>query len=306
MTAATRTPVLKSRLTARQKRALLTGLLFISPWLIRFLALNLYPLFASIYYSFTYYDIINPPDWIGLGNYDKMLHEYRLHEAMLNTVWFVFTSVPGHVIVGFVLALLLNQDIRFRPWFRAIFYLPAIVPIVAVAMLWSWILHPQFGLTTNILALLGRPAIPWLASPSWAKPALLLVLLWNSGGAMIIFLAALQDVPAHLYDAAKIDGANALQCLWHVTIPMCTPAIFYVTLTGLIGTFQMFGLPYIMTGGGPAGATNVYAVELYSNAFDYLKMGYASAMAWILFVVVVTASLLLFRTTGRWVHYGGQ
>jgi multiple sugar transport system permease protein len=283
------------------------GLLFISPWLFGFFVFTVYPIVASFYYSFTRYDIISSPKWIGLTNYKRLLFEDTTFRTVVwNTLYLVIVAVPIGVSVAFLLATLLNNEIRFRSFFRTIFFLPSIVPTVATAMVWLWIYNPRFGLINSTLASWGFQAIPWLSSPTWVKPSLVIIEAWGQGGAMVIFLAALQDVPRSLYDAAVVDGANRIQQFWHVTIPMCTPSILFVTLTGLIGTFGYFLPGWIMTQGGPLQASEFYSIFLYRSAFQEFKMGYASALAWILFVIVVIASVTLFRTSARWVYYAGD
>ncbi|NOZ28182.1 MAG: sugar ABC transporter permease [Chloroflexi bacterium] len=283
------------------------GIAFISPWLIGFLAWTVYPILASFYYSFTQYDVLNPPKWVGLRNYLELLLEDEKFRIVLgNTLYFVLLGVPIGVVVAFGLASLLNNEMRGRSFFRTIFFLPAIVPAVATAMVWLWIYNPRYGLINSILASLGQTAIPWLSSPAMAKPSLIIIHAWAQGSAIVIFLAALQDVPRSLYDAALVDGANAWQRFWNVTIPMCTPAILFVLITSLIGMFQYFTLGWLLTGGGPNLATEFYGIYLYRNAFQFFKMGYASALAWLLFLLVVVFTIIVFRSSARWVYYGGS
>ncbi len=284
-----------------------TGIAFVSPWLIGFLAWTIYPIIASFYYSFTQYDVLTPPKWIGLTNYsDLLLHDDKFRIVIGNTFYFVIVGVPVGVIVAFLLASLLNNDFKARPFFRTVFFLPSIVPAVATAMVWLWIYNPRFGLINSILASLGREAIPWLSSPGLAKNSLIIIHAWSQGAAMVIFLAALQDVPRSLYDAALVDGANGLQRFWHITVPMTTPAILFVLLTGLIGMFQYFTIGWLLTQGGPNLATEFYGIYLYRNAFRFFKMGYASAQAWLLFVLVVLFTIVIFRSAAKWVYYGGS
>ena len=213
------------------------GMAFVSPWLIGFLAWTVYPILASLYYSFTRYDVLNPPRWIGFENFTELfLNDQKFRIVTSNTLYFVLIGVPVGVIVAFLLAILLNNELKLRPFFRTIFFLPSIVPAVATAMVWLWIYNPRYGLINSILANYGFTAIPWLSSPSLAKNSLIIIHAWAQGGAMVIFLAALQDVPRSLYDAALVDGANAWRRFWHITIPMCTPAILFVLLTSLINS----------------------------------------------------------------------
>ena len=284
----------------------LTMLAFISPWIIGFLGFFVYPLILSLYYSFTEYNLLQPPKWVGLQNYTNLTEDSHYLNAVGNTVYFVAFSVPLGVLTAFLIAFLLNQQLRLRVLLRMIFYIPIVVPISATAILWMWIFNSNWGLLNNLLALVGIQGPSWLGSPTWSKPSLVIMQLWLVGGSVLIFLAALQDVPRALYDAAKVDGANAWRRVWHVTIPMVTPAILFSLLTGLIAAFQTFANAWIMTGGGPVRSTEFYVLYLYENGFRFFRMGYASAMAWILFGVVVVVTVLLFRTSAGWVYYGGE
>jgi multiple sugar transport system permease protein len=208
--------------------------------------------------------------------------------------------------MAFLLAALLNNKMKARPFFRTLFFLPVLVPAVASAEVWRWVYNTNFGVINSVLKGWGLPVIPFLSSMVLAKPSLIIIHMWAQGTAIVIFLAALQDVPRALYDAAMVDGANALQRFRHITIPMCTPAILFVLLTGVIGSFQQFGLAWLLTQGGPNQATEFYSIYLYRNAFVYFKMGYASGLAWILFLVIVVFTVLVFRSSARWVYYGGE
>lgn len=283
------------------------GLLFISPWLIGFLLWTVYPVLASIFYSFTRYDVVRPPRYIGLSNYSELLFkDDTFHIVLGNTLYFVIIGVPLGVITAFLLAALLNNQMRLRSLYRTVFFLPAIVPAIAAAEVWRWVYNPRWGLINSVLKSMGLATIPWLSSPALAKFSLIIIQAWAQGTAMLIFLAALQDVPRSLYDAAVVDGANRWQRFRHVTIPMTTPAILFVLLTGLIGTFQYFTLGWLLTQGGPNQSTEFYSIYLYRNAFRFFKMGYASALAWLLFILIVICTLLIFRTSARWVFYGGE
>lgn len=289
-----------------ERRRLATGLLFVSPWIIGFLAFKIYPLVASFYYGFTYYDIVRTPRWLGLGNYTELFADRQFRIAIANTAFYAALGVPSQLVTAYLLALLLNQRLYGRSLLRTIFYLPNILPTVASAMLWLWILDTRLGVINTTLVSLGLRTIPWLAHPRWSKPSLVLINLWYTGGTMVIFLAALQDVPQVLYDAAKVDGARWWQQLIHITIPLTTPAILFSLITGLIGASQTFSFPYILTGGGPANSTLFYALYLFRTAFVYLRMGYASAMAWILFVIIAIFTYLVFKSSGRWVFYSSE
>lgn len=284
----------------------LTMLAFISPWIVGFLGFFVYPLLLSLYYSFTEYNLLQSPKWVGLQNYRSLPEDTHYVNAVGNTVYFVVFSVPLGVLTAFIIAFLLNQQLRLRVLLRMIFYIPIVVPISATAILWMWIFNSNWGLLNNLLDLVGINGPSWLGSPTWSKPSLIIMQLWLVGGSVLIFLAALQDVPRALYDAAMVDGANALRRVWHVTIPMVTPAILFSLLTGMIAAFQTFANAWIMTDGGPIRSTEFYVLYLYDNGFRFFRMGYASAMAWILFGVVVVVTVILFRTSARWVYYGGE
>ncbi len=284
----------------------LYGLLFVSPWLIGLLVFTAYPILASFYYSFTLYDVINAPQWIGLKNYVFMLtQDPQFPVVIYNTVYMTVIGLPLAILVSFLLAALLNNPIAARPVFRTIFFLPSIFPVVAIAMVWLWLYNPNYGLINSTLAAWGAQVIPWLSSPSLAKLSLILIYVWGQGTTIVIFLAALQDVPRELYDAAKVDGANAFYRFVSVTVPLCTPSILFVLITGIIGWLQYFTLPYIMTQGGPMQSTNVIGYYLYQNAFQFFKMGYASALSWALFMIIVLFTFIAFRSSARWVYYAG-
>ena len=283
------------------------GLLFISPWLVGFILWTAYPLVSSLFYSFTRYDLLRPAQWIGFGNYIELFtDDPQFSTVVYNTLYYVILSAPLGVISAFLMASLLNTRVIARPIFRAIFFFPAIVPTVVVAVVWQFLLNIQFGAINSVLQGLGLPVIPFLSSPELAKPSLIMIYMWAQGNAMVIFLATLQDVPRSLYEAAIVDGANALQKFWNVTIPMCTPVILFNLIMGFIDGFQSFTLPWLLTGGGPSNSTEFYALYLYRNAFAYLRMGKASAMAWLLFIVIILFTFILFKSSARWVYYGGE
>lgn len=306
MTAITRTKK-KRGLSATERRNLAVGLLFISPWLLGFLLWTLFPLLSSLYYSFTRYDLLRPPVFIGLENYREIFFDDPLFgQVTYNTLFYVGISAPLGVLVAFLFATLLNTNIRGRSVFRAIFFFPAIIPAFVTAMVWLFLVNIQYGAINGILRSLGLPVIPFIASPAFAKPTLILIYLWGLGNALVIFLATIQDVPRSLYEAATVDGANAWDKFINVTIPMCTPVILFNLVVAFIYGFQNFTMPWLLTQGGPNNSTELYTIFLYRNAFQYLRMGKASALAWILFIVIILFTLLLFRTSSRWVYYGGS
>lgn len=281
------------------------GYAFISPWLLGFLIFTAYPFLASIYFSFTRYDIVSKPLWVGMANYRTLLHDDPLFWKSLQvTFQFALLSVPLGIVVGVGLALLLNLPVRGIRVYRTLFFLPSIAPTVANAMVFLWLLNPEIGLVNGLLKNVGIEGPAWLDSTTWAPRSLILMSLWGIGGSMVIYLAGLKDIPAHLYEAAVLDGAGPLQRLRHVTLPMLTPVIFFNLVMGVIGAFQYFTEAYVMTQGGPEDSTLFYALYLFRRAWQYLDMGYASAMAWVLFLIVMALTGFLFTTQRRWVHYG--
>ncbi len=290
----------------RERRRVFLGLAFISPWLIGFLLFSIYPLVTSFYYSLTRYDLIQAPVFIGIDNYVRTFtRDPRFWTVMYNTAYYVFLSVPFSVATAFLIANLLNTKTVGRSIFRGIIYVPSIVPAVCTAMIWLFLLNIQYGAINGMLQSLGLKAIPFLSNPSLSKPTLIIIAAWASGGSVVIFLASLQDVPRTLYEAATVDGANAVQKFFNITIPMCSPVILFNLIMGFIGAWQEFTLPWLLTGGGPAASTEFYSLHLYRNAFQNLRMGNASALAWILFVIIVVFTLILFKSSARWVYYGG-
>jgi multiple sugar transport system permease protein len=258
-----------------------------------------------MYYSLTRYDLLRPPSFVGLKNYiDIFTNDPRMGTVAYNTIYYVGLSAPLGVLCAFLMASLLNTHIVGRSFFRAVFFFPSIVPVVVTAMLWQVLLNIQYGAINGTLAALGLPVIPFLSNPAWAKPTLILITIWAQGNTIVIFLAALQDVPRTLYEAATVDGANAWHKFWNITIPMCTPVILFNLVMSFIDGFQAFTLPWLLTEGGPHNSTELYGLHLYRNAFQFLRMGKASALAWILFIVIVLFTVVLFKSSGRWVHYG--
>jgi len=296
----------RTREQGLRRREAMIGYLLASPWFIGVLVFYLLPVFASVIISFLHWDLLTPPVWKGVDNYSFMLTQDRIFwKSLGNTIYYTVFGVPIQLSFALSLALLLNQKVRGIAVFRTIFYLPSVTSGVAVAVLWTWLLHPDLGIVNEFLRAVGLPAPRWLYSVTWAKPALILMSLWSVGGTMIIFLAGLQGVPQHLYEAAKVDGAGRWRQFRSVTVPMLTPAIFFSLVTGVIGALQVFTEAYVMTGGGPAESTLFYVYYLYNNAFVYLKMGYASAMAWVLFWLILGLTALQFAYANRWVYYEG-
>ncbi|MCW5941174.1 MAG: sugar ABC transporter permease [Fimbriimonadaceae bacterium] len=285
----------------------LTAYLFLSPWLVGLLAFTIWPFFQSIYLSFTRYNIVTTPKWVGIANYRMLLTQDELFwRSAWVTVKYACVSVPLGIVFGVGLAMLLNANVRGIALFRTIFYLPSIVPTVATSVLFIWLLNPNIGLVNRLLGLVGITGPAWLNTAPWAFYSLVMMALWGVGGSMVIYLAGLKDIPRHLYEAADLDGAGAFGKMVHVTLPMMTPVIFFNLVMGIIGAFQTFTQAYVITpNGGPQDSTYFYSLYLYNRAWKYLDMGYASAMAWMLFLVIVVLTAVVFRTQRRWVHYGG-
>ena len=281
-----------------------TGLAFLSPWLVGFCVFTLLPVALSFYYSLCDYSLLQKPYYVGLGNYHDLAADPVFWKSLTNTFYYAAMSLPASLAVSLGLALLLNSDIRGQAFYRTIVFLPSLVPAVASAMLWLWLFNAQLGLINVLLGKIGIAGPPWLASETWAMPALAFMSLWGVGQTVVIYLAGLQDVPQELYDAAELDGANPWQRLRNVTLPMISPVIFFNLIMAIIGSMQVFAVPYIMTGGGPARATYFFTMYLYDNAFNYLKMGYASAMAWVQLLIILALTAAAFWSSKKWVHYG--
>jgi len=289
--------------TTRTRRDLL-GLAFISPWLIGFLAFTAWPFLRSIQLSFTRYDILRSPKWVGLANYQSLLaDDETFRHATWLTLKFAAISVPLAIVAGVALALLLNANIKGISVYRTLFFLPSIVPTVATTAIFVWILNPQIGLVNSLLGAVGIQGPAWLTDPNWALWSLMMMGLWGVGNSMVIYLAGLKDIPAYLYEASIVDGASPVQRLFKITLPMLTPVIFFNLVMGVIGALQYFTQAYIMTSGGPGDSTRFYALYLFDRAWRYSDMGYASAMAWLLFLAVAALTFGLFKTQKRWVHY---
>jgi multiple sugar transport system permease protein len=293
--------------TAGERRNLRWALFFISPWIVGFFSYELYPLLASFYYSLTRYDLIRDPIFVGIDNYINLFTvDPNFSQVLWNTLYYVGFGVPLGIGFAFLIANLLNQKIVGRTFFRGVIYMPAIVPAVASAMVWQFLMNVQYGAINGILRALELPIIPFLSSPTWSKPSMILVLVWAQGAAVVIFLAALQDVPRVFYEAASLDGASTWQKMWHVTIPMTSPIILFNLITGFVSAFQEFTIPWLLTQGGPMNSTEFLLVFLYRNAFINFQMGKASAVAWVILIIITLFTALLFRSSARWVYYGGE
>jgi multiple sugar transport system permease protein len=280
--------------------------LFILPWIIGFLAFTAGPMLASLYISFTRWEIVTPAVWAGTSQYVKLFHDDRFWLSLWNTSYYVFIGVPLHLFFALLAALAMNLNLRGIRFFRTAYYVPSLTPAVANSILWIWIFHPQWGLANAFLNWLGIEGLYWLQDPRLAKPSLIIMSFWSIGGQMVILLAGLKGIPVTLYEAADIDGANWWQRFWKITLPLLTPALFFNLIIAIIGAFQVFTQAFIMTDGGPNYSTLFYLLYLYRMAFENFRMGYASAMAWVLFVIVLVFTIIQFRMSDRWVFYEGE
>lgn len=287
-----------------QGRRTVIGYIFIGPFILGVLLWVLIPALTAAWLVFHDWNLISPAKYTGLDNIVRLGTDKLFWQSLKVTSIYTVVSVPLGLVISFSLALLINQQIRGIAIFRTIFYLPSIMPIVAAAVLWSWIFNTEFGLLNTLLRYVGLPKIGWLQRPEWALTALILMSLWNVGAAMIIFLAGLQGIPEVFYEAGKIDGAGRLAQLRHVTIPLMTPTIFFNLVIGIIYSFQVFAAALIMTSGGPQNATLFFVLYIYQAGFRFLEMGYAATLSWVLVLILTVLTWLVFKTVGRQVHYG--
>ncbi|MEZ4709177.1 MAG: sugar ABC transporter permease [Caldilineaceae bacterium] len=285
------------------QRRTVTGYLFISPFILGFLLWFLIPALTAVWLTFTDWNLIRPPRYVGLDNILQLGRDALFWQSLKVTTIFTLASVPVGLVVSFLLALLMNTRVRGISVFRTVYYLPSIVPAVASAVLWAWIFNTDFGLANVVLTSVGLPKIQWLQDPDWALPALILMSLWGLGATMVIYLAGLQGIPSVFYEAAEIDGAGRWAQLRHITIPLMSPVIFFNLIIGIIGTFQVFTAGFLITDGGPQNSTLFYVLYLYRNGFEFLKMGYSAALAWVLFFIIMALTLFVFKYVGGMVHY---
>lgn len=293
----------RAGLTRLQRREAAEGFLMALPWLVGFVLFTAGPMLAALYLGLTKWDIVTRPVFVGLQNYAAMAADDELFTKSVGvTAYYAAMAVPLHVVLGFLLASLLNAAVPLRNFFRAAYYLPSVLPLVASAVLWSWILNPDFGLVNYALSFLGIEGPGWLTSEEWALPAIVLMNLQFIGFTMVIMLAGLQRVPQELYEAAQLDGAGRWQLLRHVTLPLMSSVVFFAVIVNINNSFQTFTQAYVMTNGGPSNATLFYMLHLYNNAFRFFKMGYASALALVLFTAIVLVTILQFRLARMWVY----
>lgn len=291
-------------LSLRQREAI-TGYLFLTPNLVGFVVFTTFPVVMSFILGFLEWDLLSPPRFIGLANYSRLLHDDRLFiQVMWNTLYYTFGSVPLGFFASLGLALAMNQKLRGIVLFRTAFFVPVVSSGVAVAMLWIWLYHPHFGLINGLLKSVGVQGPAWLSDPKWALPAIILMTVWKGVGYnMVIFLAGLQGIPQHLYEAAQIDGAGVVARFRYITVPMLTPTMFFVLVMSIINSFQVFDASLVMTNGGPADATRTIVLYIYNNAFQYFKMGYGAAIAWVLFAILFVATSVQMKLQRSWVEY---
>jgi multiple sugar transport system permease protein len=293
----------RRRRSALAREEMRDGYLMMLPWMIGFVVLLAGPMLYSLYMSFTNWQMLVPEVWIGVGNYREMAGDELVRTALGNTAYYTLVAVPLYTLLGLALGLAMASKIAGVRFYRTAFFLPSITPIVATALLWMLIFQPEFGFANWALGLIGVPRQLWLLSPTQAKPVLVFMHLWGVGGSLPIFLAGLKGIPPELYEAARIDGAGRWAAFRHVTLPLLSPVLFFVVITGFIGGFQVFTSAYVATAGGPANSTRFFVLHLYDSAFSYFRMGYASAMAWLLFTIVLLFTLVQFAVARRLVYY---
>ncbi|WAH39759.1 sugar ABC transporter permease [Alicyclobacillus fastidiosus] len=292
--------------TTRSQRN--AGIVLGLPWFIGLILFFLIPFFISLYWSFTNYSILKPGTFVGLSNYVHLFHDATFLKSLLVTFYYTVFSVPLTIIVGVGVSLLLNLKVKGQAIFRTAAFVPSLVPVIAIMILWNWLLSPQIGVVNWLLSLIHVQGPGWFTDQHWAMPAMVLVSLWTGiGGSTVIYLAGLQDVPQDLYDSAEVDGAGVFRRARHVTIPLLTPVIFFQLIMGIIGALQQFNLPYLISGGNgnPNNSLLFYGIYQYQTAFSYLRMGYASAMAWVMFIIILIITAFVFKSQSRWVFYQG-
>jgi len=295
----------RGNVASMRRREAIAGYLFIAPWLIGFVCWTAGPMLVSLGLSFTDWNLLSPAHWIGASNYVGVVTSHVTLQSLWDTAYYTFTSVPLGLCVALGAAILLNQPLRGTALYRLIVYLPVVTSGVATAILWAWLFAPQLGMIDFLLQQVGLPAIPWLTSTTWSKPAFVLMSIWGVGGPAIIFLAGLKGIPRELIEAALVDGASVWARFTNVVIPQLGPVILLNVITGIIGASQVFTQAFIVTQGGPADSTLFYVLNLYNNAFVYFKMGYASALAWVLLVFVMLLTLLVLYLSRERVYYAG-
>lgn len=292
--------------TPLARREALTFYILILPWVAGFLIFLAYPMLRSLYLSFTSYNLLSPPQWVGTQNFQRIFSDPDFWQSLKVTFLYALGSVPGGTIIALALAMVLSQKLRGVNFWRTIFFMPSILSSIAVAVLWLFIFRPEGGLLNQVLGVFGIQGPDWLLSEHWALPALILMSWWSVGGQIVIYLAGLKGIPQVLYEAAEIDGAGSLAQFRYVTLPMLSPTIFFNVVLAIIGALQVFDAGWVMTRGGPNDATLFYMLNLYKRAFQMAQMGYASALAWILFIIIMVITLLVIRSSTAWVYYESE
>lgn len=294
-------------MSPRARKEAVEGYLGLSPWLIGFVLFTLGPVVASIYFSMTQWTITRPPQWVGLANYERMFFDDPLYwQALKVTFLYVLYSLPLKLVGGLALSLLLNVKVPGMNFFRTVFYIPAVISGVAVSMMWLWLLQPDYGAINNMLSLVGIQGPGWFWDPDWALFSVALMSIWSVGSGAVIYLAGLQNIPPHLYEAAEIDGAGVISRFFRITLPLLTPTLFFQLIVEMIDSFRVFTQAFIITRGGPLHATYFYMLYLYEEAFQNFNMGYASAMAIVLTLIILIATVLVYQTSNRWVYYEAE
>jgi multiple sugar transport system permease protein len=295
--------IARQKLSRKERKNLMKGLLFISPWIIGFLVFSVYPTVYSIALSFVRYSGFQPPVWLGLQNYQRLISDDLFWQSLYNTLYYAAFAVPIGIVVAIVLALAMNRNVKEVGIYRAAVYMPSIIPPFALALTYIVLINPQYGLFTYLLSFLGVPQTNYLSDPNSAKLVIVSLAQYGAGGTALIFLAGIRGIPQTLYDAARIDGANRLQCFFRITLPLLSPVILFALITGLTGAMQVFDPAFIITGGGPNNGTLFYIFYLYNTAFRYAQLGYASALAFVLFIIGLLLALLIYRLSQRYVNY---
>lgn len=287
------------------RKEALTGYLFIAPWVLGMILFYIGPILASAYYSLTDYSVISAPEFIGLGNYADMLGDESFRDSVRVTLIYTVISLFLYVVISFFIALLANSKMKGVGALRLIVFLPSLIPLFAAAVLWGWLFNADFGLINYLLEAAGLPRQGFFQSPTQALPLTALISFWTIGSAFLVYLSGLQSVPTHLYEAITIDGGGTLRRFWHVTLPMTSPVILFNLIIGIVLSFQVFDIAYVLTKGGPADSTLFWVLLIWRRAFEDFQMGYASALAWVLFLTVIVITGFIFRTSRWWVHYEG-
>jgi multiple sugar transport system permease protein len=296
----------RKHLSGVQRAEWRDGILFALPFILGVLIFWAGPMFYSLFLVSQDWDMLQAPKFIGLGNLKAIFGDPLVLKTLFNTAYYTFIGVPIQLLIALVLAVALNVNMRGRSWYRTIFYLPAITPVIASAVVWNQIFNADFGVLNNLLRIVGIHGIKWLFDPPYAKPAFILMSLWAIGPQMVIFLAGLQNIPAELLEAAEMDGASSWQRFWSISLPILSPVLFFNLVIGIVGSFQVFTNAFVMTNGGPQNATLFMVLYIYLNGFHLFKMGYAATLSWLLFWIIMIFTWIQFKVSGRWVYYEGK